>query len=336
MTVLVTGACGYIGAHVVYALHQRQEEVIAVDDLSYGKKSRIGDARLIVQDIAAPEAPQILTEAMNKYGVDTVIHFAARKQVGESVEKPLWYYQQNINGTLNILEAMRDSDTKNLVFSSSAAVYGIPNVEPVTEDISLLRPINPYGETKLFSEWMARATSQVTDINVVALRYFNVAGCGPEQLEDPAILNLVPMALRNLQEEKAPYIFGDDYPTKDGTCIRDYVHVTDLADAHLAAMDYINREHHPFEVFNVGTGSGTSVKEILDEIKKATNLPFTSLVKPRRAGDPPILVADVHRIEKEMGWKARYGLSEIIESAWNAWQANPERHIDVENWKQIN
>ena len=286
MTVLVTGGCGYIGAHVVHALHQAGEKVVVVDDLSYGKPTRIEGSRLYGMDIAAPGAGERLAEIMKAEGVDSVIHFAARKQVGESVEKPLWYYQQNLNGMLNVLIGMRDSGAKKLVFSSSAATYGVPPVDVVPEDVVPMLPINPYGQTKLFGEWMARACEEPYGIRFCGLRYFNVAGCGPVELEDPAILNLIPMLFDRLKKGKAPAIFGDDYPTPDGTCVRDYIHVSDLADAHIAALKYLDRDERKYDAFNVGTGEGTSVRQIVDEVKKVTGLPFKETVMGRRAGDP--------------------------------------------------
>ena len=288
MTVLVTGGCGYIGAHVVHALHQAGEKVVVVDDLSYGKPTRIEGSRLYGMDIAAPGAGERLAEILDAEGVDSVIHFAARKQVGESVEKPLWYYQQNINGMLNVLTGMTQSkNAKKLVFSSSAATYGVPPVDVVPEDVVPMLPINPYGQTKLFGEWMARACEQPFGIRFCALRYFNVAGCGPVELEDPAILNLIPMLFNRLKQGKAPAIFGDDYPTPDGTCVRDYIHVSDLADAHIAALKYLARDERKYDAFNVGTGEGTSVRQIVDEVKKVTGLPFTEAVMARRAGAAP-------------------------------------------------
>ena len=304
MTVLVTGGCGYIGAHVVHALHQAGERVVVVDDLSYGKPARIEGARLYGMDIAAPGAGDRLAEILDAEDVDSVIHFAARKQVGESVEKPLWYYQQNINGMLNVL------------------------VVPML-------PINPYGQTKLFGEWMARACEQPFGIRFCTLRYFNVAGCGPVELEDPAILNLIPMLFDRLKKGKAPAIFGDDYPTPDGTCVRDYIHVSDLADAHIAALKYLDRDERKYDAFNVGTGEGTSVRQIVDEVKKVTGLPFTEAVMARRAGDPPHLIGSPKRINEELGWHAKYDVEDIVKSAWDAWQANPEHHIDVATWKQV-
>ncbi|MDU5312237.1 MAG: UDP-glucose 4-epimerase GalE [Bifidobacterium bifidum] len=316
MTVLVTGGCGYIGAHVVHALHQAGERVVVVDDLSYGKPARIEGARLYGMDIAAPGAGDRLAEILDAEDVDSVIHFAARKQVGESVEKPLWY-------------------AKKFVFSSSAATYGVPPIDVVPEDVVPMLPINPYGQTKLFGEWMARACEQPFGIRFCALRYFNVAGCGPVELEDPAILNLIPMLFDRLKKGKAPAIFGDDYPTPDGTCVRDYIHVSDLADAHIAALKYLDRDERKYDAFNVGTGEGTSVRQIVDEVKKVTGLPFTEAVMARRAGDPPHLIGSPKRINEELGWHAKYDVEDIVKSAWDAWQANPEHHIDVATWKQV-
>lgn len=334
MTVLVTGGCGYIGAHVVHALHEKKEDVVVVDDLSYGKPTRIEGARLYGMDISANGAAERLAEIMKEQKVDAVIHFAARKQVGESVEKPLWYYQQNIGGMLNVLTAMRDAGVKKLVFSSSAATYGEPPVEVVPEDVVPMLPINPYGQTKLFGEWMARACEEPYGIRFCGLRYFNVAGCGPVELEDPAILNLIPMLFDRLKKGKAPAIFGDDYPTPDGTCVRDYIHVSDLADAHVAALSYLDKDERKYDVFNVGTGEGTSVRQIVDEVKKVTGLPFTEAVQARRPGDPAQLIGSPKRINSELNWHAKYNVEDIVKSAWAAWQANPEHHIDVDTWKQ--
>lgn len=335
MTVLVTGGCGYIGAHVVHALHQAGQEAVVVDDLSYGKPSRIEGARLYGMDIAAPGADKRMAEIMKEHEVDSVIHFAARKQVGESVEKPLWYYQQNLNGMLNVLSAMKESGAGKLVFSSSAATYGVPPVDVVPEDVVPMLPINPYGQTKLFGEWMARACEKSFGLRFCALRYFNVAGCGPVELEDPAILNLIPMVFDRLRQGKAPAIFGADYPTSDGTCVRDYIHVSDLADAHIAALSYLDRDERKYDAFNVGTGEGTSVRQIVDEIKSVTGLPFTESIEKRRAGDPPHLIGSPKRINEEMDWHAKYDVHDIVESAWAAWQANPDHHIDVVSWKQV-
>ncbi|WP_265520275.1 UDP-glucose 4-epimerase GalE [Oerskovia flava] len=327
MTILVTGGAGYIGAHVVRLLQQRGEQVVVVDDLSTGEAGRIGDATLVQLDVASPEAADVLTRTLREHDVRAVIHFAARKQVGESVEKPAWYYQQNVGGFTNLVSAMEAAGVDRLVFSSSAATYGMPSVSFVEEKLHA-EPINPYGETKLVGEWLGRSASRAWGLRFVALRYFNVAGAGWPDLGDPAVLNLVPMVLDRLARGERPKIFGDDYPTPDGTCIRDYIHVLDLAEAHLAAIDYLGVEARPFDVFNVGTGTGSSVREVIDEIGVASGLDVTADIFPRRAGDPPQLVASPERINEVLGWRGSKALPEIISSAWEAWQAGPRR-IDV-------
>ncbi|MDU4244049.1 MAG: UDP-glucose 4-epimerase GalE, partial [Varibaculum cambriense] len=259
MSILVVGGAGYIGAHVVRLLAQRGEKVVVIDDLSYGTADRIGDAKLVQLDVAAAGARKKIFQTLIDEDVTAVIHFAARKQVGESVEKPMWYYQQNVGGLANVMAAMRDAGTRQMIFSSSAAVYGQPDVPVVSEDLAG-KPINPYGETKLIGEWMMADCERAWGLRWIGLRYFNVAGSGWDELGDPARLNLIPMVLERLAKGQSPKIFGTDYDTPDGTCIRDYIHVRDLADAHLHALDYVasgqEMEHH---VFNVGTGQGTSV-----------------------------------------------------------------------------
>lgn len=327
MSILVTGGAGYIGAHVVRKLEERGEEVVVVDDLSYGDPSRIGGAKLIEVDIASDAARQTITEAMIDHDVTAVIHFAARKQVGESVERPAWYYQQNVGGTANLLRAMFDSGVDKMIFSSSAAVYGMPPVDVVGEDIAK-QPINPYGETKLICEHLMADCERAWNLQWVALRYFNVAGAGANDLMDPVALNLVPMVLERLADGKAPAIFGDDYETPDGTCIRDYVHVEDLAEAHLRAMDKMGEGTLAHHEFNVGTGTGTSVRQIVEGLQRVSGWDFPIEVKDRRAGDPPLLIGDTARINDEMGWNARHDVEDILQSSWDAWQASPRR-IDV-------
>jgi UDP-glucose 4-epimerase len=327
MTILVTGGAGYIGAHVVRLLQERGEQVVVVDDLSTGQEGRVGGAPLVRLDVASPEAVEVLTRTLVEHEVTAVVHFAARKQVGESVEKPAWYYQQNVGGFTNLVTAMEAAGVDRLVFSSSAATYGMPSVSLVEEKLHA-EPINPYGETKLIGEWLGRAAGRSWGLRFVALRYFNVAGAGWSDLGDPAILNLVPMVLDRLERGEQPKIFGDDYPTPDGTCIRDYIHVLDLAEAHLAALDYLDEDERAYDVFNVGTGTGSSVREVIDEIGRVSGLDVTPEILPRRAGDPPQLVASPERINEVLGWKGTNGLGEIISSAWEAWQAGPRR-IDV-------
>lgn len=324
MTILVTGGAGYIGAHVVRLLLQRGDKVVVVDDLSTGEPSRIGDAVLVELDVAAAGAREVLAATLREHEVDAVIHFAARKQVGESVQRPTYYYQQNVGGLTNVVGAMEDAGVKRLVFSSSAATYGMPSVSIVEEKLHA-EPINPYGETKLIGEWLGRAAHRAWGLNFVALRYFNVAGSGWDDLGDPAVLNLVPMVLDRIARGDQPRIFGDDYPTPDGTCIRDYIHVLDLAKAHIAALQYLTQDSQPYDVFNVGSGTGNSVREVLDGLANVSGLSIDPIIEPRRAGDPPQLVGSPERINTVLGWYAEANLEEILASAWSAWQAGPRR-----------
>lgn len=324
MTILVTGGAGYIGAHVVRLLLERGDKVVVVDDLSTGEPSRIGAATLIELDVAGPGAQEAIAAALREHEVEAVIHFAARKQVGESMARPTYYYQQNVTGLANVIGAMEDAGVDKLVFSSSAATYGMPSVAVVEEKLHA-EPINPYGETKLIGEWMGRAASRAWGMRFVALRYFNVAGSGWSDLGDPAVLNLVPMVLDRIERGEQPRLFGDDYPTPDGTCIRDYIHVLDLAKAHIAALSYLDTQTRPFDVFNVGTGTGSSVREVLDGLARVSGLTIEAIIEPRRAGDPPQLVGSPERINEVLGWHAEAGLEEILQSAWDAWQAGPRR-----------
>ncbi|WP_062243257.1 UDP-glucose 4-epimerase GalE [Brevibacterium epidermidis] len=322
MAVLVTGGAGYIGSHVVRLLTERGDDVLVVDDFSTGIASRVDGLPVVDLDLAAADAEDRLVAAIEEHKVDSIIHFAAKKQVGESVEEPVMYYRQNIGGLTNILAAVERTGITSLVFSSSAATYGMPDVDMVPEDLDC-RPINPYGQTKLIGEWMidnaiTAATMRGTTFNAVKLRYFNVAGAGWPELADTAVMNLIPIVLGRLADGRAPVIFGDDYDTPDGTCIRDYVHVKDLAEAHIAALDYMKAGGTTETVFNVGTGTGASVKEVIDTIAEATGRDIVPEMGERRAGDPPALVADVSRIGALLSWKAEFGLEEIVRSAVDA------------------
>lgn len=317
MTTLVIGGAGYIGAHVVQLLLERGESVAVVDDLSTGFRNRIGDAPLIEQDVTADGAVEVLEREMRERGVKAVIHFAAHKQVGESVEKPEMYWHDNIGGLANVLEAAARAGVRDFVFSSSAAVYGTPDVDLVNEELEC-RPINPYGATKYVGEWMLADAERAHGMRTVALRYFNVAGAGSPELADTLVMNLVPIVLDTLECGKNPKVFGNDYDTPDGTCIRDYVHVEDLADAHVAALGYLENDEREYRVFNVGTGKGSSVLEVIDAIGRAKGIEITPEIAPRRAGDPARLVCSTERIEKALGWKSSKDLDDIVRSAVEA------------------
>jgi UDP-glucose 4-epimerase len=256
-------------------------------------------------------------ELMIKHKVQSVIHLAALKQVGASVENPEEYFKKNLGGQANLLLAMRAAGVNKLVFSSSAAAYGVPDVDLVSED-ETTSPINPYGQTKLIGEWMAANAETSWGLAHVNLRYFNVAGAGWDDLADTQVLNLIPIVFEAISKNNKPKVYGADYNTPDGSCIRDYVHVLDLAQAHIQALDYLEKQKREFNTFNVGTGTGSTVLEVIHQIQKTTGIDFEYEVIARRAGDPARLIADSSRIEKTMGWKAKNSLVEIIESAWKA------------------
>jgi len=288
---------------------------VVVDNLSTGLVKRIS-CPIVELELASPDSVSLLARLMREHKFDSVIHLAARKQVGESVQKPEEYFLENLGGLGNLLLAMREVGLKSLVFSSSAATYGMPDVELVSEDYPGV-PINPYGQTKLIGELMVK-NAEVWGLKGVNLRYFNVAGAGASDLADTAALNLIPIAINAIKAGKAPVVFGTDYPTPDGSCIRDYVHVEDLALAHLAAVDYLVGEGQQFRTFNVGTGVGASVIEVLDALKIASGNDFEVSISERRAGDPPRLVADVSRIEQVLGFRTKHDLASIVQSAWDA------------------
>ncbi len=315
MRILVTGGAGYIGSHMVKLLGEMGYEVLTVDNLSEGNGWAVLYGKLKVVDLLNYKS---LEEVMLEFRPEAVIHFAAKVKVPESVRKPLLYYENNFMGTLNLLQAMQRAGTEHLIFSSTAAVYGIPKRVPVRED-EPTKPINPYGWSKLFAEQAIRDFSHATDLKYVILRYFNVAGADPEGKigqvsKDPThlILRAVKTATGQL-----PYmeVFGTDYPTPDGTCIRDYVHVMDLCEAHLRALDYLMNLGRS-EVFNVGYGRGYSVLEVINKVKEVSGVDFEVRYAPRREGDPPTLVADSQKAREVLGWKPKYdSLDFIIKTA---------------------
>ncbi|NEC78745.1 UDP-glucose 4-epimerase GalE, partial [Streptomyces sp. SID7958] len=289
MTWLITGGAGYIGAHVARAMADAGEDVVALDDLSAGVPARLPAGIPLVEGSALDGA--LVRKVLAEHAVTGVVHLAARKQVAESVARPTRYYRENVGGLATLLEAVADAGVGRFVFSSSAAVYGDPGVDLITEDAPCA-PVNPYGETKLAGEWLVRAAGRAHGIATVCLRYFNVAGAAAPELADTGVFNIVPMVFDRLTRGEAPRIFGDDYPTPDGTCVRDYIHVADLAEAHLAAARQLSGGGAAGDLtVNVGRGEGVSVRELITVIGEVTGDRRTPLVEPRRPGDAPRAVA---------------------------------------------
>lgn len=321
MTWLITGGAGYIGAHVVLETLKSGREPLVLDDLSSGVAARlplgVKIERVTLADVKAVES----VFAKNK--IDGVLHLAAKKQVGESVERPDYYWQENVGGFQNLVNVMKQNDVKNLVFSSSASVYGAPVMErgQTISELENCSPINPYGLTKLEGEIISEALAVSDSFRVAALRYFNVAGAGQPELRDRFAFNLVPIVFEAIDARRSPKVFGDDYNTADGSCIRDYVHVQDLAEAHVAAMDLVESMQPGFEAINIGTGVGASVFEVISMIQDVTGIELDPEIVERRAGDPAALVANVSKANEILGWKSKYDLHRIVESAWNAWES---------------
>lgn len=320
MAWLITGGAGYIGAHVVESTCSSSRDVVVLDDLSTGIASRLKPGIPIVQ--ISLQNISDLDRAFGDSEITGVLHLAAKKRVGESVERPDYYWQENVVGLQNLLDAMKKQGTKNFVFSSSAAVYGQPDLPAgtlITERIDC-KPINPYGATKLEGEVLSRAMAESDGLKVAALRYFNVAGSGRPELGDQYIFNLVPIVFDALERGEQPMVFGDDYNTPDGSCIRDYVHVQDLAEAHVAAMDFVENSEAGFTAINIGTGTGASVFEVLSMIEDVTGISIDPIIGQRREGDPAALVADVSFAKDVLGWQSSRDLRDIVTSAWDAWQ----------------
>jgi UDP-glucose 4-epimerase len=322
MRILVTGGAGYIGSHVVKALGRSGHDVLVYDNLSTGHSWAVLHGRLVEGDLA--DIPR-LREAMAGFRPDAVMHFAASIQVEESVREPLMYYRNNVANSLNLLEAMRECGVKRLIYSSTAAVYGVPERIPVDESAPL-RPINPYGATKMMIEHVLQDIAAAGNLQCVALRYFNVAGADWEGRIGQAYAeatHLITRALKTTKGESPELaIYGTDYPTPDGTCIRDYIHVDDLAEAHVLALEYLRMEKGGWAVMNCGYGHGFSVREVVDAVCRVTGIPIAVREAGRRPGDPPALVSDSTRIRKLTGWAPRYDdLDYIIRTAWD-WEKN--------------
>ncbi len=317
MNILVTGGAGYIGSHVAKNLTTAGHRVIIFDNLIRGHREAVLSAKFVEGDLADRE---LLDRVMQDEQIEAVIHLAAHSLVGESMEKPGKYYENNVSNGLNLLEAMINNDVRNIVFSSTAAVYGEPEEVPITETHPT-NPGNTYGESKLFFEKMLKRYDQIHDLKYVSLRYFNAAGADASgrigEAHDPET-HLIPIVLQKaLGLREKLYIFGDDYPTKDGTCMRDYIHVEDLAAAHILAVEGL-AEGMDSRIYNLGNGEGYSVKEVIDTASEVVGEEIKAEVGQRRAGDPAVLVASSKKIIKELGWEPKYPeLKTIIETAWN-------------------
>jgi UDP-glucose 4-epimerase len=324
VSVLITGGAGYIGAHVVRLLQLRGERAVVVDDLSTGTRSRLGDATLAPIDLTTDAAPDAVRSLVLDQDVTGVIHLAAKKQVGQSVAEPAAYYRQNVGGLANLLLGLDGTPVRDFVFSSSAAVYGNPASLPVAED-DPTNPVNPYGSTKLAGEWLVAEAAAASGLRSASLRYFNVAGAGWPDLGDAFPLNLLTIAIDAIEHGRQPVIFGDDFDTVDGTGVRDYVHVLDLADSHLAALDALRAgpDRPASSVYNVGTGTGASVREVLERLRAVSGIDIDPITVGRRPGDPAAVVADVSRIQRELGWTSRHTLDDMVSSAWDARPAVP-------------
>ena len=315
MTWLVTGGAGYIGSHVVKALAQAGLATVVVDDLSSG-----------FRDFVAPDVPfvqgsildrDLLVATIAEHGVTGVIHVAGYKYAGVSVQRPLHTYEQNVTGTAVLLSAMAEKNVDKIVFSSSAAVYGTPPTELVTEDTPK-NPQSPYGESKLIGEWLLRDQGVAVGLKHTSLRYFNVVGSGDPSLYDTSPHNLFPLVFAALNDGKTPRINGDDYDTPDGTNVRDYVHVADLATSHVAAAIRLDAGEPLEAAYNLGSGDGSSVGDIMRAVADVTGIPFEPVVGPRRPGDPARIVATGELAARDLDWKMRHDLREMVASAWEA------------------
>lgn len=318
MNVLVCGGAGYIGSHTVYELIERGHSVVVVDSLIKGHKAAVhNEAKFYLGDIRDED---FMDRVFKENNIDAVIDFAAFSLVGESVNEPFKYYENNVYGTLKLLEAMERAGVKKIVFSSTAATYGEPENDIIVESDKTI-PTNPYGETKLTVEKMLKWADNAYGIKFVALRYFNAAGAhisGKIGEDHSPETHLIPIILQTaLGQREKMFIFGDDYDTPDGTCVRDYIHVTDLADAHIKALEKLFKTNES-GIYNLGNGKGFSVKEVIEKAKKVTGKDFKVEIEARRNGDPSTLIASSEKAIKELGWKPKFNtLDKIIETAWN-------------------
>ena len=326
--VLVTGGAGYVGSHCVRALCEAGDRVVVLDNLTAGHRLAVDRrAELVVGDLADEG---VLDRLFAERRFDAVMHFAAFADVNESVREPLRYFQNNIVNSVKLLDAMRRHEVRSLVFSSSCAVYGVPPSVPITEHAPK-NPISPYGRTKLAMEWAMEDSAAAWGLGATALRYFNAAGAAQDgaigEDHDPET-HLIPLVLRVALGRAAEIkVFGDDYPTSDGTCVRDYVHVEDLASVHRLALD--KQQPGRFSAYNVGTGTGASVKQVIDAAREVSGRSIPATAAPRRSGDPPALFADSSKVRRELGWSPAFvDVRSIIETAWRWHHAHPDGFAD--------
>ncbi|CAL8968891.1 UDP-glucose 4-epimerase [Propionicimonas sp. T2.31MG-18] len=312
----MTGGAGYIGAHVVRALQAKGLQPVVLDDLSSGMASFVPEGVPFVRASILDTAT--VTDVLRDHDCLGVIHVAGFKYAGVSVQRPLHTYAQNVTGTASVLSAMVDAGVSNIVFSSSAAVYGTPDTELVTE-ASPNAPESPYGESKLIGEWLINDVARATEgFRGVSLRYFNVVGSATDEVYDASPHNLFPLVIEALLAGRTPRINGDDYPTEDGTCVRDYVHVGDLADTHVAAALALAEGRELRTAYNLGSGLGLSIRQIMDAMARVTGIDFVPQIAPRRAGDPARIVADGTAAAADLGWRMSYSVDEMVSSAWSA------------------
>jgi UDP-glucose 4-epimerase len=312
---LVTGGAGYIGAHVVRAFVESGIDAVALDDLSSGHRGFVPDGVPFVE--ATVLDTHTVTGCLEQYEVSGVVHLAGFKYAGVSVEQPLHTYDQNVTGTVSLLRAMQETGVDKMVFSSSAATYGTPSTDLVTEE-SPRQPESPYGESKLIGEWLLADQARATGLRHTSLRYFNVVGSGTDEVYDSSPHNLFPLVIEALLAGRTPRINGDDYPTPDGTCVRDYVHVADLASSHVAAATALEEGRSLRPVYNLGSGDGLSVRQIMDAMARVTGIDFTPEIHPRRPGDPARIVASGDLAAAELDWRMRHSIDEMVASAWSA------------------
>jgi len=319
MTWLVTGGAGYIGAHVVRAFTGRGLDAVVVDDLSTGHREFVPDGVPFIEGTILDT--DLIARTLSEHRCTGVVHIAGFKYAGVSVQRPLHTYEQNVTGTVGLLTAMERAGVDKVVFSSSAATFGTPDVDVVTEETPT-RPESPYGESKLIGEWLLRDQATATGLEHTSLRYFNVVGSGSTDVYDTSPHNLFPLVIEALMEGRTPRINGDDYPTPDGTCVRDYIHVADLAVSHVVAALALTDGRALEPVYNLGSGTGLSVREIMQAMARGTGIDFEPEIHERRPGDPARIVASGDLAARDLEWAMRHSLDEMVATAWQARKAH--------------